>query len=501
MKIQNKLFLFLFGFSLILVTVLVLLMQWSIGKGMIEYVASKEIETLKPVVSKLSKVYEIDNNWQSMAGNHPKFRQLLSQQLDGSEFEISQRKRPSESRRLSEKDKLPPHLQENRPPPHDKEKNNRPPHLKRGENRPPPPPKIESYYALFDINQTLIVGDYLNTLEYVKTPIKVNNSIVGFFAISKRNQITQGYEVDFIEQQQHYLWLIALFVMGFVALVTFPLARHVVEPIKLITRGMHKLTQGDYKQSIDLKRKDELSELSRDYNELAITLAENESARKRWLANISHELRTPVAILRGELEAMLDKVRPLSLSNIESANDEVKHLQRLIDDLNLLTSADIGGMRYRKQYQDLVLLMQSEVEKYRGYLADADITLTLELNEQEASIYVDINRLVQLFENIVNNCIKYSSATQLKISVTLDKLKDQQVIITFADNGVGVNEEHLSHLFEHLYRVEDSRNRKTGGSGLGLSICRHIVIAHQGEITAEQSSLGGLAIIIKLPIT
>ena len=141
--------------------------------------------------------------------------------------------------------------------------------------------------------------------------------------------------------------------MSLVALVTLPLARHLVEPLKLITQGMHKLTQGDYQQSINLKREDELGRLSRDYNELAHSLAESETTRKRWLANISHELRTPVAILRGELEAMLDEVRPLNKKNIASANDEVKHLQRLIDDLNLLTSADIGGMRYRKKNEEL----------------------------------------------------------------------------------------------------------------------------------------------------
>ena len=101
--------------------------------------------------------------------------------------------------------------------------------------------------------------------------------MIGFVAISKRNELTLGYEVDFIEQQQKYLWLIALIVMLLVALLTLPLARHIVEPIKLITRGMHKLTRGDYQQSIDLKRKDELSELSRDFNELALTLAKNDS--------------------------------------------------------------------------------------------------------------------------------------------------------------------------------------------------------------------------------
>ncbi|PKG82136.1 two-component sensor histidine kinase [Colwellia sp. 75C3] len=487
MKIQNKLFLFLFGFSLTLVTVLVLLMQWSIGKGMVEYVVSKEIETFKPIMSKLSQVYKVESNWRSMTGDHAKFRRLISQQLDGSDFDDAQRKRDPEHRRLRKQDGMSPPLKHNRPP-------------SRNDFNGRNPPKRESHYALLDIDEKLIVGNYHQSLEYVKTPVKLNNSIIGFFAISKRNQLTQGYEVDFIEQQRHYLWLIALFVMGLVALVTFPLARHVVEPIKLITRGMHKLTQGDYQQTIDLKRQDELGQLSRDYNELALTLTENESARKRWLANISHELRTPVAILRGELEAMLDKVRPLTLSNITSANDEVKHLQRLIDDLNLLTSADIGGMRYRKQHEDLVLLMQGETEKYRGYLADADISLTLEFSVQEVNIYADINRLVQLFENIINNCIKYSSATQLNISVKLDELTARQVIIVFDDDGVGVDDKHLSHLFEHLYRVEDSRNRKTGGSGLGLSICRHIVVAHQGEISAGHSMLGGLAIMIKLPL-
>jgi two-component system sensor histidine kinase BaeS len=202
---------------------------------------------------------------------------------------------------------------------------------------------------------------------------------------------------------------------------------------------------------------------------------------------------------------MLGEVRPLTPKNIASANDEVIHLQRLIDDLNLLTSIDVGGMGYRKQHENLVTLIQSGSEKYRGYLADASIKLTLEFTSQAATIYADKNRLLQLFENIINNCIKYSSATQLKISVTLDILTEKlveksenTVLITVEDDGV--EESHLAHLFEHLYRVEDSRNRKTGGTGLGLSICGYIVIAHQRDITAQTSRLGGLAVMITSPL-
>jgi len=497
MKIQNKLFLFLFSFSLILVTVLVSLMQWSIDKGMVEYVISKEIETLQPVLSQLTDEYKIDNNWRSMTGKNHKFRQLISQQLTNSDFDEAQGLQRSENKRYKKPSHLPPHLKDNRPPPHRRDFDNM-----------PPPPQSDAHYALLDNNGALIAGSYLSELDYKKTAIIVNRTVIGFFAISKRNQLTQGYEFDFIEQQQQYLWLIALLVMCLVALVTFPIARHIVEPIKLITRGMHKLTQGDYQQSIQVNRKDELSELSRDYNELALTLAKNESARKRWLANISHELRTPVAILRGELEAMLDNVRPLTHSNIASANDEVKHLQCLIDDLSQLTSTDIGGMGYRKQHEELVQLMQSEAGKYRSYLSDAGITLQLEFKASEANIYADKTRLYQLFENIINNCIKYSSASELNVSLTVNKLEEHStannkgtVTIRFEDNGVGVDEQHLAHLFEYLYRVEDSRNRETGGFGLGLSICQHIVIAHQGEISAEKSRLGGLAVTITLPLT
>lgn len=467
---------------------LVLPIQWSIGKGMTDYVNTKEIQALDPVIATLSKRYKQRNNWLFIKDKQQQFHYLISQQLDGSEFSPRANKPP------------PVHYPFPAPPlgAPPQEKNL----LHGNEIRRMPPPKNmnDALYALLDETENLIVGRYQKNVEYSKTPILVDNQIIGFLAVSKRKNLTEGYEVDFIKQQQKYLWLIALFSMGLAALITFPLSRHVVEPIKLIAQGMHKLTQGHYQQSIDLHRKDELGELSRDYNELAFTLAENDTARKRWLANISHELRTPVAILRGELEAMLDDIRPLTKNNIASAADEVKHLQRLIDDLNLLTSADIGGMRYRKQNENLTLLLNSELEKYASYLSNTGIALKLNISTQTINVFVDKTRLFQLLENIINNSIKYSHATEFTISLALETVKNATVaVLKLEDNGIGVEEKHYPYLFEYLYRVDDSRNRSMGGSGLGLSICKHIVMAHQGDISAEKSTLGGLAIIVKLP--
>ncbi|MDO6721241.1 ATP-binding protein [Psychrosphaera sp. 1_MG-2023] len=503
MKIQNKLFLILFGFSILLVTSLVTLMQWSLGRGMVEYVNTKEVQALQPLVAQLIVEYKKNDSWSSMTNRHNKFRRLISEQLSDSEFSPRGNRQGNRQDDRSRPSRRP-------PPPHERDARDAAegPIAQGGprqqfDRQPPPPNESKQvHYAILDATGEVVVGQYLSDLDYSKTPMTIDDFVIGQFAVSKRSQLTKGYEVDFVNQQQSYFWIIATFVLTLVALITLPLTRHLVQPLKQIKNGMHGLTQGEYDQQIQLKRKDEFGELSEHFNELALTLSENESARKRWLANISHELRTPVAILRGELEAMLDDVRPLTKFNIVSVNDEVKHLQRLIDDLNLLASADIGGMRYRKERVELNDLIEGEVEKYRGYLADSGIKLVTKVEDKNITLYADQTRLCQLFENIINNCIKYSGATSISLNVSRELEGGKEfVVINFEDNGIGVDEIHLPNLFEHLYRVDNSRNRKTGGSGLGLSICRHIVTGHQGEIFAEKAASGGLSIMIKLPIS
>ena len=492
MKIQNKFFLILFSFSLILVTIAALLMQWSIGKGMIDYVNTKEQQALQPLIKSLANAYQINDDWSSLRNKNRKFSDLVYLKLNGSQFmQPAPDNRPPPIEFNARHNDLDPLLNQRQ-----NNKNRQPPWRSTLDNPSP-------WYSVLDSQKNLVVGYYRNQSDYNQMPISIDDDeIVGFLLVPKRDQVFDGYELAFIEQQESYLWLFALIALLLVGLVSLPLARNVLGPINLIAQGMHQLTQGTYKQKIVLARKDEFGELIRDFNELALTLDENENARKRWLANISHELRTPVAILRGELEAILDDVRPLNKENIESSNDEVKHLQYLIDDLHQLTSADIGGMHYRKSNQYINAWLTSEVDKYRSYLSDAGITLETAISDEHAEVFADRTRLYQLFENIINNCIKYSQATLVKISSKVDESASQpMLIVTVEDNGIGVDSHHLENLFEYLYRVDDSRNRKTGGTGLGLSICAHIVAAHQGTISASHASQGGLAINITLPLT
>ena len=473
-------------FGVTLVIAIVSFMQWSIDKGMVNYVNKREINALAPVVSQLAQSYQQRGSWHFIRYDDRRFQRLIRQTLAGTEFIMPrpERRKPPQHRErraggLPEK----PH----KAPP----KELRSPLQKPKHNR----------YAVLDVDKSLIVGNYHERQDYSMTDILVADKVIGYFAVARRHRLTSGYELDFIKQQRSYLWLISLAIMGLVVLISLPLARHIVAPIRVLAKGMHQLTQGEYQSHLSIKRKDEFAQLTRDFNELAKTLLANESARKRWLANISHELRTPLAVLKAELEAVIDGVRALSIEHVNSTHQEVLHLERLIADLHALTSADIGGMSYRKENIDLVTFIDNCAKQYQTYLSDAGYTLQLCHDSDELAVFADKTRLSQLLENLFSNTLKYADNGNI-VKLTLTKnLTDNSAVILFEDNGKGVANEHLAHLFEHLYRVDDSRSRATGGSGLGLSICAHIVNAHQGKIAAKPSSLGGLAIVIELPLS
>jgi len=480
MKIHNKLFLILFSFSFGLITALVLLMQWSIGQGMIDYVNAKEVKALKPLTISFAQKYETEHSWQSMRGDNRQFFRLVQKQLRDSQFVPSRPMRERAPRAFDDQDQR---MHEPKPPEHRL------------------PPGHEADYALLDSKKALVAGRYKGDLDYTNIPIELNKVVIGYLAVSKRHGLIDGYELDFLEQQTSYLWLIGIAAVLFTLLISFFLARNLVDPVKQIAKGMQQLSQGNFEYKLKLERQDELGQLSEDFNKLALTLAHNEQARKRWLANTSHELRTPIAILMGELEAMQLGVRPLTIDNIRSAHDEADHLKRLIDDLHMLNSAQLGGMHFTKQPLIINELLTAVQQKYMPVFEQHNIEFSVLQLSTEIELNADKTRLMQLFGNILMNAIHYAQCSRLALLVKLLTVSEESFIhIRIEDNGIGVEDTHLPHLFEYLYRVDDARNRQQGGSGLGLSLCQHIVHAHKGDITAQKSKLGGLAILINIPV-
>ena len=208
MKIHNKLFLVFFSFSLLLVAALMLLIQWSIGKGLAEYVNSKQLAALQPLVVELEREYAQQGSWKGIQGDHKKLGDLLIMNLANNDGEI-------ESAALMRR----PPLEFGEPPPSINDF---------------PRPRQKPGFALFDHEDNLIAGHYIKRADYKKLILKVNEQDVGWLMIPQRNKMIDGYELDFIQQQKSYLWIIALVTMGLVVLITFPLARHIAEPIKKI---------------------------------------------------------------------------------------------------------------------------------------------------------------------------------------------------------------------------------------------------------------------------
>ncbi|HSH49342.1 MAG TPA: histidine kinase dimerization/phospho-acceptor domain-containing protein, partial [Halomonas sp.] len=229
----------------------------------------------------------------------------------------------------------------------------------------------------------------------------------------------------------------------------------------LATRG---LTQGDYSIRLAERGRDELSSLAQDFNALAATLEANRKARTRWVSDIAHELRTPLAVLRGEIEAMQDGVRPLDLNHLGSLAQEVAQLERLVADLRLLSQSDDGALEMQMAPLDLAASLKARLKEASGWLGDRDIHLDMVIDERPAWIRGDPQRLRQLWTSLLDNTCRYTRPPgQLRVRL---EAHDGQWLVSWEDSAPGVPQSELAHLTERLYRFEGSRSRASGGSGL-----------------------------------
>ena len=333
--------------------------------------------------------------------------------------------------------------------------------------------------------------------EGTRRAIMVNGAEVGSVIASPVERLTRNTDINFDRQQRRTSWLIVGLATLLAALATFPLARGLLAPVKRLVEGTHRLAAGDFTTRVATSSPDELGKLAQDFNQLASTLEKNQQMRRDFMADISHELRTPLAVLRGELEAIQDGVRQFTPESVASLQAEVGTLTKLVDDLHQLSMSDEGALAYQKAPMDVITLLEIAAGAFRERFASRGLTLSVSLPES-AIVFGDRDRLMQLFNNLLENSLRYTDARgQLLISASV---KPDILAMTFADSGPGVSDEQLSRLFERFYRTEGSRNRASGGSGLGLPICVNIVEAHGGSIAAAHSPFGGVSITVELPL-
>ncbi len=362
------------------------------------------------------------------------------------------------------------------------------------------PPTLPLVIALFDAKGVLITGhngDDFNKLQ--RQEIRLAGEVIGFLAISAPQKITEQLDLVFAEQQTQSLLLISLAMVVLPLIIAVPLGLHLVQPIRKLNRGTRVLTEGQYDTRLEVNSRDELEQLSHNFNRLAQTLEANEQARKRWVADISHELRTPLAVLKGHIEALQDGVRQASPKTLGVLATKVVQLTRLVDDLYELALSDLGALSYHKENSKIAEILEDTVLGFTAAFDNKGLSLQLQLQlDDDQQLFCDTERLSQLLSNLCKNSLRYSdSGGGLVVKAFL---QEQALHIQFDDTTPTVSSDDLPQLFDSLYRAESSRDRALGGAGLGLAICKNIVVAHGGMIHAKPSTLGGLSIHIMLPL-
>jgi signal transduction histidine kinase len=296
----------------------------------------------------------------------------------------------------------------------------------------------------------------------------------------------------------------ALLVSGFAALaaavvVSLFVSRRIVEPLLTISSVSQRMAQGYYRERTRIASDDEIAQLSQSVNQLADALDQTERRRLALLGDVTHELRTPLATIGGYMEGLLDGVIKPSPQTFSLILHESTRLQRLIEDLELLSRVEAGQLPVVARRADIRQAIEEVGAQFEPLFAANQVTLLLEPDERLPAVWADPDRVDQVLINILSNAYRYTPAGGTVRVGAADA--GQHVTVTVRDSGVGIAAEHLPHIFERFYRVDKSRARQSGGSGIGLAIARHLVYAQGGEIWAESAGPGqGAAFHFTLPL-
>ncbi|HSY29307.1 MAG TPA: ATP-binding protein [Burkholderiaceae bacterium] len=490
----------------------------NLERGFIAYLNELQAEHLENVRVILSEQYRTHGNFDWLRGNPRLLNELVASRSGDIHPELDQPPPPREDgpppRRNGDSDDRPPPRDDDRPPPPDGARP--PPRIPyaagssgtQQQQQPPPrntarPPPADPFgfgprLSFQDADGRHIIGPPNPGPGLVRT-VEVDGRVVGTLTLIPLRQIPATSASGFVRGQiRDILWLAAVLIL-LSNLLAIWLARRLLRPVASLRIVTEQIAQGKLDARAPILGRDELATLAEHVNAMAQALETNEQQRRKMLADVSHELRTPLTVIRGEIEALLDGIRQADSNALESLHVEVLRLNKLVDDLHQLALADAGDLHYACQHINLIQLVNDVAERFKARAEKAGLHLLTKLPTQELTIDADTGRLTQVVTNLLENSVRYTDAGG---SIVLSLRKDgKHAELCLEDSAPGVPEGAHVRLFERLYRADQARSRGRGGSGLGLSICKSLVEAHQGRIWAMPSSLGGLKLLIRLPLS
>jgi two-component system sensor histidine kinase BaeS len=459
-SIRYKIFLIILLANALVASAIVFINNRAFDRGFDAYLGQVQSRRLEPLLSALSDIYAEQGNWDWVRQNPRRWNRLVHTVTSG--------RSPRDQRREP--------------------------------------------VLLSDASNRMLVGDPRLQDRSHWLPIEYEGETVGSLGVPRTLRLGAEFDALFASQQRRQLRWIALITLIISAALAIPFASRLLRPIARLKTAFHSLATGDLATGASTHRlavsgKDELAGLARDFNQLADTLRRNQQSRQRWIVDIAHELRTPIAVLKAELEALIDGVRKAEPETLMSLLQEIQRLSGLVSDLHDLSLSDAGTLTYQHKEVDLPGILETVHGHYDLELARRHLEWSLHGDVHGdvhgVALRGDANRLVQLFSNLMQNSLRYTDGSVDKpgqIRISIESTGDQ-LTVNWSDSSPGVPPASLPLLFDRLYRVEASRSRASGGSGLGLSIVRSIAEAHQGKVIARASVLGGLEVVLTLPLS
>ncbi len=271
--------------------------------------------------------------------------------------------------------------------------------------------------------------------------------------------------------------------------VSLIVSRQVVAPIRQMMFASQRIADGHYDERVDVPGDvagdgvDELAQLALSFNQMAAKLETTEDMRRQLIGDVAHELRTPLTTIKGSMEGLMDGVLTADVQTFQQIHRETDRLQRLIDDLQELSRVEAGAYKMdlrSREVQDLVEITKTTlIHQFEG----KGVALNIELDPGLPLVYVDEDRIGQVLLNLVGNALQYTPAGGV-VTIRARQERDE-VLVSISDTGVGIAGEHIDQIFTRFYRADSSRSRSVGGSGIGLTIAKHLTEAHGGRIWAE----------------
>ena len=346
------------------------------------------------------------------------------------------------------------------------------------------------------IEETLRTGEHLSLIfprwiHVVSVPLKRGREPVAilqvYYPLVEKSIFPQGAPT-----------LILLFLLG--GMTAF-FSRWLTRPIQELTRGARRMSMGNFGATVTIRSRDEIGVLGKAFNEMSRRLAEFHKSRTELLADISHEIRSPLARIQTDAEILTDREmgKEEQAQHLQAICEEVRHIDHLIDDLLMLSRLENNQLTIERSRVAIGDVLSREVSRFLLQAEEKAITIKQEIAPGLPAVMLDEKRIGQVISNLLANAIRYTP-----VNGTIEsgaKTSSGEIMIWVRDTGAGIPPEDLPYIFDRLYRVDKSRSRTTGGTGLGLAIARRFVEAHGGHIRAESEAGRGTAVIVTLPLS